>query len=422
MRKVSEIIGLPVLALDTGRKVEDVDDVLFEPEQNRILALLVDRGGWFDGAKVVRFSAVQSIGDDAVVVPSERSITPVKAHPDIKRALDSHRVVSGMKVYSMGGDYLGRVSDMVVDEATGEVKGYEVTGGFVQETLRGKKFVPAPETTEVGQEVVFVPTETGERMEREVTGGIQKTAETTSEQMREMTERARAGGEEALGRAREQISEAGARGGETLERARVRGEEALVEARESVLRASAEQQKRFVIGKTVESAVTTPDGNVIARPGEVVTPSVADEAERRGVLTDLVRALAVTEARGTSARIGGEAGGTMGRLREEAAEAVSDVRRTIEEWTGRAQARSEQERIQDALGRPVTRVILDSNDQVILNTGEIVTHRAIERARTAGVLDILLDSVDKSEPRFGVGEKRAPYPGEAGLSDRERDR
>jgi hypothetical protein len=37
----------------------------------------------------------------------------------------------------------------------------------------------------------------------------------------------------------------------------------------------------------------------------------------------------------------------------------------------------EAKQVKKALGRPVTRVILDQQDQVILNVGELITHQAI---------------------------------------------
>ena len=40
--------------------------------------------------------------------------------------------------------------------------------------------------------------------------------------------------------------------------------------------------------------------------------------------------------------------------------------------------------ISDAIGRPVTKVILDRDDNVVLNMGDIVTHQAIQRAHEAG--------------------------------------
>ena len=97
-----------------------------------------------------------------------------------------------------------------------------------------------------------------------------------------------------------------------------------------------------------------------------------------------------------------------------------DLRRTFTGAGAEAQRQAEEARIKRALGRPVTRVILDQQDRVILNVGDIVTHEAIRRAREAGVLDVLLESVAKREPEIAVSEWRAPTPGEASLEQREK--
>lgn len=57
----------------------------------------------------------------------------------------------------------------------------------------------------------------------------------------------------------------------------------------------------------------------------------------------------------------------------------------------------EEQRIKHALGRPADRVILDREDNVILERGELITNKVVERARQAGVLDLLLGSVSSED-------------------------
>lgn len=78
-------------------------------------------------------------------------------------------------------------------------------------------------------------------------------------------------------------------------------------------------------------------------------------------------------------------------------------------------------RIKDALGRPSNRVILDRQDQVILNVGDLITNQAIEQARMANMLDVLLDSVDTKVPEIAEEERSAPVAGEASLEKQEQD-
>ncbi len=69
------------------------------------------------------------------------------------------------------------------------------------------------------------------------------------------------------------------------------------------------------------------------------------------------------------------------------------------------------------MGRPVTRVILDPEDNVILNVGELITHRAVRQAEESGVLNILLSSVYTKEPEISDKELRASEQGMAALVD-----
>ena len=81
---------------------------------------------------------------------------------------------------------------------------------------------------------------------------------------------------------------------------------------------------------------------------------------------------------------------------------------------------AEERRIKNAVGRPVTRVILDPQDNVILNVGEIITHQAVERSRAVGVLDMLLSSVYDKDPELAQDELRAPEPGQAALEQQDK--
>ncbi|OQA04390.1 MAG: PRC-barrel domain protein [bacterium ADurb.Bin400] len=94
-------------------------------------------------------------------------------------------------------------------------------------------------------------------------------------------------------------------------------------------------------------------------------------------------------------------------LENQAKDTWSKVKNTASELWGRAGSEVEERRVKAAVGRPVTRVIYDQDDNIILNTGDIITHEAIRRARKEGSLDVLLNSVYKDEPDLSKEEMRA---------------
>lgn len=98
---------------------------------------------------------------------------------------------------------------------------------------------------------------------------------------------------------------------------------------------------------------------------------------------------------------------------------IDELKTDVSDFKERRAKAKEIKQIKNALGRPSTRVILDRQDNVILNVGDLITNQAIERARTADMLDVLLDSVDEQQPAIDDEERSAPVPGEASLEEQE---
>lgn len=98
---------------------------------------------------------------------------------------------------------------------------------------------------------------------------------------------------------------------------------------------------------------------------------------------------------------------------------VEQVKTGVSDFQERKAQEKEIKDIKNALGRPSNRVILDRQDNVILNVGDLITNEAVERARAANMLDVLLDSVDEQAPPIMNEERSARVPGEASLEAQE---
>jgi uncharacterized protein YrrD len=179
-------------------------------------------------------------------------------------------------------------------------------------------------------------------------------------------------------------------------------------------------------GRRVQQIVKARDGVIIAAPGQIVTDMVIERAKMHHQEQSLLNAVGLStaqalrqEADGTVSRLGNATGdfasNATSTLGSQATYAWHRVKESLDEVRGRSTQAIEDQRIRGALGRPVTRVILDQHDQVLLNVGEFITHEAIETARRADALDILLNSVYTKTPEFSNTELRAPESGRAAL-------
>lgn len=447
MIKGKEILGRNIVAIQSGARLAKVHDLIFDYDANLLVALLVDEGGWFRAAKVVPYGAVRSLGEDAVMVDSEEAV--ISAHDDARiDALLSRKQKNlvGLKLLTTDGRDLGRITDVYVEELSGQVLGYEATGGLFADLTSGRTFVPAPQSIQVGGDAAIVPLSVAAAMEQSAPGGLQGALQRASDSVSGVVSGAAGSVQRSYDGAAQSV-----RGGVQSVREQVRAayQGAAQDLREGyqslsqnvqgeladLQRAGRERQVEYALGKPAGHEILTPSGQVIVRAGEVISPLHVDQADRSGVLPQLVASASAGQVGRSAQQLGEQARAflspeeapqriaiaqpapsaeqdpSLERLGEQLSDGVSEVKSGATEFLGRAKQwlgdkvseaeeavaatdqDEEQRRIREVLGRPVNRVILDPQDHVILNVGEVITNRAIQEARRAGVLDILLSSV-----------------------------
>ncbi|MFC5847732.1 PRC-barrel domain-containing protein [Deinococcus petrolearius] len=548
MIKGKDILGRNIIAVSTGERIEKVHDVVFDPQGNQVLALLVDEGGWFSAAKAVPFERVRSIGEDAIMIGSPDDVTTTREDGRLKEALSSKVSLIGMTLLTSDGRNLGRIADVFFDEHSGRVEGYEATGGLFSDLSSGRTFVPAPEQVQIGHDAAIVPDSVAAAMEEGEPGGIRgalnsagsslsgayqdaaegvrssyedlttatrerqkeyvvgKTAgsdltlddgvvlvqqgETITPEHAELAEgagkltaltTAATGGvlSEAYGHVQERLGsqpqgvvgrtaahnvmtdsgELIVAAGVTvtpyhLARAEETGSVAALEAAAqtspsavtSTLAAPALAGEvpatpgartattysdtptvQDTVGRRVRSDVRAAGGSIVAVQGQIVTQAVAERARQLNVGPALIAATLGTPAPATGgsdtladtraalssgvASVSEGATNLLGRARTW----FSEQRDNTEEALQKRDQEAQEQRIRDALGRPVNRVILAPDDSIILNIGEIVTHKAVNAARDGDVLDILLASVSKETVSIDTLASRPHDTGTAAL-------
>jgi uncharacterized protein YrrD len=467
MRKGKDIIGKPLVAYDSGEKVETVVDLIFDQYDNRLLGFLIDEGGWFSNAKVLPLNLVKAIGVDAIIIQSKEAIALATDYPDIHKILESNNILNGTRIMTTDGRDLGTLIDFYFDEQTGIVEGYEASGGLFADAYSGRSFVPAPQTLKIGDDVAFVPAETAGLMEEQV-GGFKA----------------------AMQNAGEKIQETAQVAGDKLQEA---GQAVSSKVTDTIV--NPVNQKAFVIDKVAQETVEAPDGGQIVAAGTIITAGMCNAAEHLGILDELYRSaggtltkplgermetvvasLTIEQAEGRRAQqaiytsegyivvaqgqivttkvidrakvnhqeaalldaVGlstseaaksqantlatntGQQFKTTGaiaseQIQEGASQLWDKVKEAASDLQGNSTQAIEEQRIKGALGRPTTRVILALNDEVILNMGELITHKAIDSARSAGILDLLLDSVYTETPQLAIKEMQAPTAGKSAL-------
>jgi uncharacterized protein YrrD len=175
-------------------------------------------------------------------------------------------------------------------------------------------------------------------------------------------------------------------------------------------------------GRRVLQTVRVDDGLIIAASGQIVMEPIINRARTYGKEAQLLNAVGLTLATAVNKSASDTWLETQVQLRDRASVAQENLstfwqslQEKVEELRGSSVRAIRKQRIEKALGRPVTRVILDAQDNVILNVGELITNCAILQARESGVLNILLNSVYFKKPEISLQELRASEHGTAAL-------
>jgi uncharacterized protein YrrD len=377
MRKGKSIIGKDILALEDGTRLEKVNGVIVDAGGQRLVALIVDEGSLMSSTKVVPIEEISSFGRDAVVVGGQRSIVTTAEAPGLKEIVEQREKLLGKKVFTVTGDDQGTIADIYFDEPTGKVLGYEVSGGWLGDAAKGTSYLPSEDITAIGADVIYVQPEVADTLEQQV-GGVQGALQDAGQKLDET------------------------KNGLAAKTSR---------ARDDAGRNGSDASAEALIGKRTGTDVETDSGAVIVPRGRRVRPEDVEAARAAGKLPALTSAVAV----GTAQDAGEGAKDALGSAGDSAASLWDQFTAKLSAMTDATGKRLDEQKtkgrladIADAIGRPVTKVILDRDDNVILNLGDIITHQAVQRAHDAGGLDSLLQSVYKANVEFAKEEMRAP--------------
>lgn len=168
LRRYGEVLNIPVICADSGKKAGVVKDVMFSPDKKEVKAFLLENTGLSLKKKVVFFEKLSHLGGDAAVIGDSGSVTEMDRQ-DYAVAFPEEGRLLGLKVFSKTGGEIGSVRDVIFDDISGKVEGFEISDGLFQDVMGGRKMLPLFGRVELGKDFAVVENEAIEEMQG--TGG-----------------------------------------------------------------------------------------------------------------------------------------------------------------------------------------------------------------------------------------------------------
>ena len=308
MKKSVEIIGLPVISITEGRELGMSKSLLIDAPNGSVAAITIEDEDWYRGVKLLPYSSVIAIGEDAVTITNSENILTLEDAGDYEAMMDANIKIIGTKAITKSGTIQGKVVEIYIGD-NGKIEKCEIEGrdGSLSEivsdqiSIFGKQVtvidsdfekkteiiapvetpaVAAPKTEAPKAEVKEAPkVEVKEAPKVEV-----KEAPKTEAPKPQVKEAPKAEAPKA------EIKEAPkteAPKPQVKEAPKAEAPKAVDAAAQMADKATEERHRRFLLGKTVTKDIVSATGVVLAKTGDVVTEEILQKVKMANMFIDL---------------------------------------------------------------------------------------------------------------------------------------
>lgn len=278
MKKSIEIIGLPVISITEGRELGMSKTLLIDAKNGAIAAITIEDEDWYRGVKLLPYSSVIAIGEDAVTVTNSENILTLEDAGDYEAMMDANIKIIGTKAITKSGTIQGKVVELYVGE-NGKIEKCEIEArdGSLSEitsdqiSIFGKQVTVIDSDLEKKTEIIAppMPAAAVEAPKAEVKPAAPAAAEPKAAPAPAPEPEVKAAPKAEVKPAAK--PEAGA-------------------ADPSIQMAdktTEERHRRFLLGKTVTRRITTDSGVVLVNEGDTVTEEVLQKVKIANKFIDL---------------------------------------------------------------------------------------------------------------------------------------
>ena len=157
MKRARDVIGLPIVAINTGKQLGTVRDLIVD-ERRELTGIVTDTKIWYASSRYIPVDGIVAFGADAVTVQSEEAVEPYEEPMDGMTLVSGKKKMKDLPLITVNGHQLGRIEDVYFEENLGKkIIGYELSDGFISDVMEGRKWLPAPESATIGEDAMIVP-------------------------------------------------------------------------------------------------------------------------------------------------------------------------------------------------------------------------------------------------------------------------
>ena len=287
MKKSVEIIGLPVISITEGRELGMSKSLLIDAPNGSVAAITIEDEDWYRGVKLLPYSSVIAIGEDAVTITNSENILTLEDAGDYEAMMDANIKIIGTKAITKSGTIQGKVVEIYIGD-NGKIEKCEIEGhdGSLSEIV-------SEQISIFGKQVTVIDSDFEKKTE--IIASVETpavAAPKTELPKAEIKEAPKAEVKEAPKAEAPKVEvkeapKAEAPKVEVKEAPKTETPKTVDAAAQMADKATEERHRRFLLGKTVTKDIVSATGVVLAKTGDVVTEEILQKVKMANMFIDL---------------------------------------------------------------------------------------------------------------------------------------
>ena len=155
MKPSRKYLSLPIISLQEGQQIGHVKSLVLDAGTKSLAAIVVDTKGFFKDQRIIPYSKVISVGEDAITIDKESHVEKTSSLPELLDLVKEKLTIIGTKMVTESGKTLGIADEYYIDPKTGKISQIELSGGKIEGFLTGKAWISAEYITTIGHDVII---------------------------------------------------------------------------------------------------------------------------------------------------------------------------------------------------------------------------------------------------------------------------
>lgn len=296
MKKSVEIIGLPVISITEGRELGMSKSLLIDAPNGSVAAITIEDEDWYRGVKLLPYSSVIAIGEDAVTITNSENILTLEDAGDYEAMMDANIKIIGTKAITKSGTIQGKVVEIYIGD-NGKIEKCEIEGrdGSISEIVSEQISIFGKQVTVIDSDFekkteIIAPVETPAvaAPKTEVPKAEIKEAPKAEAPKAEVKEAPKAETPKVEVKEAPKTETPKAEAPKPQVKEAPKTEPKTVDAAAQMAdKATEERHRRFLLGKTVTKDIVSATGVVLAKTGDVVTEEILQKVKMANMFIDL---------------------------------------------------------------------------------------------------------------------------------------